>query len=178
MAIALLWHVPDNARVRPASYGTRALILAVVAVAPPVGGVIELSASWLVRAAESIPVSAEKAGEIIESWAIGGCLAAPLGATLAVWALLCAYRAAVEDPERSAAARSHRRLAVRLALVALVLNGAAPWLHREGRLLTTIRQSRIRSDKPAVAPPYSRSPGGSGVSPTGPPATPTTHPDP
>jgi hypothetical protein len=105
-----------------------------------------------------------------EYWTVVGCYA---GLCVAVLALLCAYPAAGKLPSR-------RRLALRLALVALVLNGAAlaglpvlSWLVRESHLPRPMQQ-----EKSTVAPARSRSPGSTGISPVGPAATRSSPPRP
>jgi hypothetical protein len=180
LAIPLLQRAlsgPGNARVEPAPYRTRALTLAVIAAAPPAIGVAIASAGWLVCARVPNTGSVPWAREIIGSWAFVVCLAGPFGAGVAVWALLSAWWFSVKHSQRSDPAPFRRRLALRLALVALVLNGFAPWLFKEERLLPAgNRYYEIRSDKPSAVP-TSRSPVSSGANPTGPPAIPTARPE-
>jgi hypothetical protein len=107
LAIALLWRIwkaADGWSDCPWS-----LILAVIAAAAPVINGALLFARWC-----------------IEYWTVVGCYS---GLCTAVLALLCAFPGAKKLAGQSAPALSHRRLGVRLALTALVLNGAAlAWL--------------------------------------------------
>jgi hypothetical protein len=144
--------------------------LAIVAATPPALGLFLVSVGWLVCARVPHAGSFPSAREIIEYWAFVAVLAAPLGASMAVWALLSAWRASLKNSEESDYAPLRSRLATRLALVALVLNAAAPWLFWEGRLLPAGNLYEIRSEKPSALP-ISRSRESSSVSPVGPPAT-------
>jgi hypothetical protein len=179
LAIPLLQRArsgPGNARAEPATLRTKALTLARVAAAPPAVGLVLVSAGWLVCARIPNTDSALNAHEIIGYWAFVVCLATPFGASMALWALLTAWWASRKHPAQSDTAPLRRRLAVRLALVALVLNVAAPWLLREGLLLPARnRYYDSRSDLPSAVP-ISRPPDSSGENPSGPPAIPTARP--
>jgi hypothetical protein len=179
LAIPLLQRAlsgPGSAHAEPAPSRTRPLILAAVAAAPPAVGVAVVLAGWWLCRRVPVTGSAPWAEEIIGSWAFVVCLAGPLGASIAVWALLSSWWDRVKHPEQYDAAPSRRRLAVWLALVALVLNVAGPWLFREGRLLPARDRYYEKSDKPSAVP-ISRSPGSAAVSPSGPRATPTARPE-
>ena len=144
---------PCNARMEPATSRTRALTLALVAAAPPALGLVMVSAGWLVCARVPNMGSAPKASEIIGNCAFVVRLAGPFGGSMAVWALLSAWWVTLKRPGQSGPAPLRRRLTVRLALVALLLNGAAPWLFSEGRLLPAEnRYYESRSDQPSAVP--------------------------
>jgi hypothetical protein len=147
-------------------YTTWALILAGFALALPIAGLVILSAGWFFRGAGSIAVSASERGQMIAFWSY----AATSGAGLALGALAFVYWAAVRHQEQSGRAPSRRSLAVRLALVALVLNGAPlPWLCRAGRVWQQ-RGSPVGGG--TVAAPSSPLLPTPGASPIGPRATP------
>jgi hypothetical protein len=152
-----------DAPVKPARCGTRALTLALIAAAPPALGLALIAGGWLVCLRVPEEGSATRAAEIIGYWAFAVCLAAPFGVSMALWALLSVWWASRKQQEHSGRAPLHRRLTVRVALVALILNGAAPWLLWEGRLLPAEnRYHESRSDKPSAVP-IPGPPGSSGV---------------
>ncbi len=164
---------PGRIGMEPATHRTRSLILALIAAAPPALGLAMVSLGWLVcaRAANA----GGFAREIIGYWSFAAILAAPLGASMAVWALLSVWWTSRKHPDDCGPARLRRKLTVRLALVALVLNGAAPWLFWEGRLLPAGNLYESGSEKPSAVP-ISRSRDSSNVSPVAPATTPSARP--
>lgn len=131
-----------RARMLRAVSSTRALILALIGAAPPALAVA--LACCLLLLATVLPVGGSgrygpsATGQVSyqprrEPAAIFGWWAALSGTGVSVWALFCARRAAARGQEDSDLARSRRRRAVVIAILALLLNGGAlPWLFREG----------------------------------------------
>jgi hypothetical protein len=147
--VGLLVGAVRRARKLQALYSTRALTLAIVAVAPPVVAIASLGCAFLLAGLLPVPrgggyqppmeqIVDPATGRVTYkphgnpsarvAWCVALC-----GAGTALWALFCAYRAAVKHQEQSGLAQSRRRRAVGLALLALLLNGAPlPWLFRAG----------------------------------------------
>jgi hypothetical protein len=193
MLLGLVVGAFRRARKLQALYSTRALTLAVVAATPPVVAIASLSCAFLLAGLLPVPrgggyqppmkqivdpttgrVAYKPAGNPAArvAWCVALCAAGT-----AAGALFCAYRAALKHQERSDLARSRRRRAIGLALLALLLNGAPlPWLFREGwpaaivpeqpRLPSATERRRVEA---ATRPATPTTPAESGPRPQGAP---------